>query len=327
MADAALYYLYIEVPDNPALTRVLLYWDQVGSIIPADLGNNRTRRRNGELVEAGLLRQIHPDEHWDELEGFAEGFLRLVELVPARHREDDHVLIHRDKATFHLWLELEACGLAHKSEHNRGWYEVEPAVGSLFMAYLAARLSHAPSLQMEPITDQRSYFRDAEGAGQPVKTAVLFDQMRGAVLDGVLPSPREKVHPRDLAQFKADHWDALSAFRRLVESRLLECARESQPELRARMVAQVKTDVEEGVAEIAARLRARKWTPAAGTLCVAIAAAPAVIETTVTGNPFPASGAAAAPLAELVRRVLTGGRPKVAGESLAYAALAQQQFR
>jgi hypothetical protein len=327
MADAALYYPYIEVPGSATLTRVLLYWDELGTIVPAGIGNDPLGERTRELVRAGLVRPVSPGRYWQELEGFAEGFLRLIQPVQGRLRGGDGVLIHRDKATGMLWGELQRRRLARESRRQEGWYYVEPGVGALFMAYLAARLSQVSSLQMEPITDQREYFRDAGGAPEPMDTALLFDHMRGAVLDGVLPSPREHVGPRELAQFKAEHWDALGSFRRLVESRLLECARESQPEIRVRMVAQVKADIEDGVADIGDRLRHQRWTPATGTLCVAIAAAPAVIETAVTRNPFPASGAAAARLAELLRQTLMGGRQKIPGAPLAYAALAQQRFQ
>jgi hypothetical protein len=195
------------------------------------------------------------------------------------------------------------------------------------MAYLAGRLSRARNLQMEPITDQRQYFSSGGGRGERVDTAALFDQMRGAVLNGILPAPAEGLAPREIARFKDEHWDELGRFRRLVESRLLTCAREPSDELRERMVSELRDDLEDDVADISARLRRHRWTPAVGTLCVALAAAPAVVETAVTGSPFPAASAAAAPLADIVHRALTGGRTKPADEPLAYAALAQQQFQ
>jgi hypothetical protein len=37
MADAVIYFPYIRVPDNEWFTRVLLYWDQLGTIVPEEL--------------------------------------------------------------------------------------------------------------------------------------------------------------------------------------------------------------------------------------------------------------------------------------------------
>jgi hypothetical protein len=34
MADKVLYFPYIRVPDSEWFTQVLLYWDEVGSIVP-----------------------------------------------------------------------------------------------------------------------------------------------------------------------------------------------------------------------------------------------------------------------------------------------------
>jgi hypothetical protein len=67
MADAALYYPYIEVPDSPALTRVLLYWDELGSIIPHERSPMRLRARTRELVDTGLVRPVSPDDYGTNL--------------------------------------------------------------------------------------------------------------------------------------------------------------------------------------------------------------------------------------------------------------------
>lgn len=38
--DKVIYYPYINVPQNAWFTTVLLYWDEVGSIIPSDILNS-----------------------------------------------------------------------------------------------------------------------------------------------------------------------------------------------------------------------------------------------------------------------------------------------
>lgn len=62
MADKVLYFPYIRVPGNEWFTRVLLYWDEIGSIVPSEyiyrtevLGNYMI-----ELLQSGLARQAFP---------------------------------------------------------------------------------------------------------------------------------------------------------------------------------------------------------------------------------------------------------------------------
>jgi hypothetical protein len=58
MPDRALYFPFIEVPDSPALTRVLLYWDELGTIVPAHLDEGDIGPRTRRLADAGLTRSV-----------------------------------------------------------------------------------------------------------------------------------------------------------------------------------------------------------------------------------------------------------------------------
>jgi hypothetical protein len=74
MVDKVLYFPYIRVPGNEWFTRVLLYWDEVGSIVPSEyiyrpesLG---TYMR--ELVQAQLVRQVLPGDYIPKIPKFKE---------------------------------------------------------------------------------------------------------------------------------------------------------------------------------------------------------------------------------------------------------------
>jgi len=348
--DRALYFPFINIPEDPSLTRVLLYWDQLGTIVPRRAEDDTFGPRTQELVATGLVKPVHPDEHFMEIEQSNDIFMKLIDELEAHCYPlhtwalDDNGelygpwntartdLIHEDKATFEVWHELVARGMAeripYRSGFMTGWLKVNPLVGAIYMAHLAGCLARLPELDMEPITDQRHYFRtDPRYVDAPVDTALLFDRLRGAVLEDVLPAPLEPVSPGAIASFKEEHWDLLGRFRRNIEARLLDCARETDAEFRRRMIRDLRDSTTEEVDEIRARLRERHWTPGIGVLCAAIAGAPAVAETVFTGNPFPLSSALTAPLAEVLRRVLIGGEGnKGEAEPLAFAALAQEQF-
>jgi hypothetical protein len=138
VADAALYFPYIEVPDSPALARVLLYWDELGSIIPRRLGPTELTRRTRELVDTGLVRPLDPGGYWRELEGFTEEFLALVEGIDGPAVAP--VWVHRDKGTGRIRDELIGRELA-RTAHERHWVRVDGRVAAIFMASLAGRLS------------------------------------------------------------------------------------------------------------------------------------------------------------------------------------------
>ena len=185
-------------------------------------------------------------------------------------------------------------------------------------------LSQAPSLAMEPITDQRDYFREPGGALRPVDTSALrSNARRGSTGRPTCPGDTGPANRSGALQGKTlgCSWE----LQRLVESRLLDCAGERHLQLRSRMPAVLKADVEAGVAEISARLRAALDACSRNALRRGCGGARSY-RTGVTRDPFPAGGALAAPLAELIRHAPTGGKARAADQPLAYAALAQKQF-
>src|SRR3954463_2396584 len=79
VAHSALYFPYIEVPQSAPLARVLLYWDELGSIIPEGFRPTGYSARTRELVDTGLVRPVDPQRYWRELDGLADDFLSLVD--------------------------------------------------------------------------------------------------------------------------------------------------------------------------------------------------------------------------------------------------------
>jgi hypothetical protein len=62
MTNSVLYYPYNRVPDNDWFTRVLLYWDTVGSIVPHEhIGSpEKLGPHMHSLPTEGLMKQITP---------------------------------------------------------------------------------------------------------------------------------------------------------------------------------------------------------------------------------------------------------------------------
>lgn len=161
MADKVLYFPYIRVPENVWFTRVLLYWDEVGSIVPSEY--IRVPESLGtymrELVQAELVKTVVPPDYTYKIPRFREAFLELVDQnqIIANRRG---IALERNE-TFRIHIEKSGDALA-EALYDRGlarpagypWLEVEKLTADLFMAYLASVLGKLEDLQMNPITDR-----------------------------------------------------------------------------------------------------------------------------------------------------------------------------
>jgi hypothetical protein len=345
MPDAALYFPYIEVPDRPSLTRVLLYWDRLGTIVPASVGHDiwpRTRK----LVQCDLVEPVDPAEYLRELDGFAEAFLEVAEAATAVGAgAGPKVPIHKEKSTPRLWKALERRGVV-ESGSEPGWMMVDERVAGIFMAYLAMCLGRCCAL--EPITDKRASF-----AGVAVPAGLRFsaglDVMRAAMLANVLPAPSTPVPPETIADFKHAYWDELRAFRLRVERALLDCIRPSggapsqerttgrdeseasatddeRREWQRRCLEQAAVELEAEVAQLEAAMRRRTGPTARGLLGAAMAGAVPGAKFAATGDPFEGASAVSPIVVEVAGTLLGRARNDDLTSPVAYAALAREEF-
>jgi hypothetical protein len=353
MADRALYFPYMRVPDSPALTRVLLYWDELGVIWPAAAPPPRTERMKA-LVGSGLVVQVDLGRLQDPWKPYSE-FLRLLqdsgiardlwnrtapgergepvvsenemEEFPAAFADESsrvfQIHVAKSPDEFSLWSQIEAWGGARPAE-TADWMLVERRVGLLYLAVLAAHVGRAEG--MAPITD-RGQLLSRMGVGRGgLTTLELFDRMRGAVIRDALPAPSDPVSVRDLVAFKERHRELLRSFRRYVERELVECARERDEDLRSMMLVELASEIRDRVAELHAKMSERRWPTVPGLLCAAVSSAPAAFQAATGSDAIAAASVATTALAEVMRSALTGPLAAIEGSPMAYAALAQQEF-
>lgn len=235
MADSALYFPYIEVPKSPTLTRVLLYWDTLGSIVPQDVPPSPRMQR---LIDLDLVVPVDPRDHAGidhagrrSLERDFEGLVEHYRQTHARGRRptkpDLPVRIHSDKGEWRFWKTLETSGLARipkTTEYaHRGWITVDGHIGALYMALLATWIGQTARVTMDPITDQQGYW-ELLADGLHLGVPQTLDRMRAAMLRNVLPAPSRPIDPGELVEFKTAHIALLRRMRRHVERELLQCA-------------------------------------------------------------------------------------------------------
>lgn len=332
MADKVLYFPYIRVPENEWFMRVLLYWDEIGSIVPSDYINRPEMLGNymGELVQTELVTVVQPGRYIHEVPNFEGAFLNMINqnqtitqrrLLPLERRENFRIHIEKFSR-----LVYDLCDMGLAREVCYPWYEVERLTADLFMAYLASVLGKSEHLQMEPITDHAKslfvYSTSPENVSSP--TDILHD-LRIGVLEGILPAPAVGIPVSDLVEFKNRHCDSLSAFRRHIESSLIDIALISNKDLRDEKVRLFRDGLREQIDEIRARMHERHWPP---IVLGAVAAAMPLAGTLATCN-IPLALLGLPPIAIAIYSAYSGKQRKqreILSSPLAYAALVDERF-
>jgi hypothetical protein len=193
------------------------------------------------------------------------------------------------------------------------------------MTYLACTLGAVDALQMTPISDRAESLAVLTGDASPAPAAqATVSRLEMTVLESLLPAPAGGVSPEEIARFKDKHGELLRKFRRQIETFATD-ATLLAPELRERRAELFRDELSEQVAEIGARMKSRWPRIIFGTLCGVLAAATPVATAVAGGAALTAAGGAPG-LAAAVYAAFGGQKDDWRGSSVAYAALAQEQF-
>lgn len=220
-----LYYPYINLPRTDWTLRTLLYYDNIGSIVPQEYFYEPEANYDEfmlELVRDGLVSPINPMDVINNPWEVTKPFLELIDknkkkLKRARSRfsqgnagliHQDKFLksrIHADKFDENIFYSLEQMGLA-ESQKGR-WYAVENKTADQLMRFLATIVS--AKTNRLPTTDyiKPRFFKN---------TFASHQRKRETILSNLIPFP-EKIDLKKLTKFKEKHSDLLKAFKNRVE--------------------------------------------------------------------------------------------------------------
>jgi len=320
MTNKVLYFPYIRVPKSKWLTRMLLYWDQVGSIIPYDYIEDPERldEHTRTLVKEELVAQIIPGMYVEEIPNFVQAFRDYL------HTRGAELDLRRETfaqgRTFQIHIEkmgdlaegLVELNLARASDYP--WYHVEVETADDFMSYLATALGRLDEVQSIPVTDTQQYI------SRYMKTGVAetdldkqLESLRLEVLENIFPAPEEPLSAEQIRNFKDKHGDKLSDFRRAVERELTVLADIEEPALRKRRLDLFYEEAEEKIEEIRERMKEGGFGELAlGKFCAILAAMP---------DTSPIFG-----LANALYNAFGGSSPQAQPSYFAYAAYAQAEL-
>ena len=335
MAEGVLYFPYIRVPKNSWFTRVLLYWDQVGSIVPSEYVEKPEALGPymQELVQAELVKQVFPSQFVNDIPNFTSAFIELIDnhstiqqILQKPHEMMTTTRIHIEKFGDELADQLVLRGLAKRTDNYL--YDVEIVTANLFMAYLASVLGRHPQNQMTPISDKFESLRPFSVAQPRLSNVELVNELRATVLEFLFPAPTESISVGQIADFKSKNSPLLERLRLRTEAHILELSTITDHETRAQRLSLLKKELKEDITELRSKMHERNWPRIVfGTLCGISTGAIPCIEAAVTGNV--ASALKAIPgLATAIYCAFRESTPRkqVLKSPLAYVALAQEKL-
>lgn len=220
-----LYYPYINIPRTDWTLRALLYYNNVGTIVPEEYFYSPEKCYDEfmlELVRDELVTPINPMQTLDNPWEVTKPFLNLIEQNKARllraqnnFRCQNAELLHQDKfsvARIHsekfddnIFYSLEQLGLARKNDGH--WYSVETKTANNLMKFLATIVS--AKTNRLPTTDNI----------KPIFNASFYtieQRKRDTILKNLIPFP-EDIDLKRLMRFKEKYSAFLNAFRTRVE--------------------------------------------------------------------------------------------------------------
>lgn len=344
--ETALYFPYIRVPAEPWFTQILLYWDDVSSIIPPSLWDDRKSSLSpymNELVDTGMLHRASPDEAvsragGDVFESFTQGFLNLLESRPRPTLPYTYVQIHTEKLPYLLFLDLQGRGLVQRAggtDWDESWWFVEKRTANLYMGYLAGAIS-AMSPGTVPVADRQSSFGripTGQAKVQNSSAASQFAQLRYSLIADALPAPRAAVPATELRAFKDEHQEQLRRCRRHIDRGIHQLASLTDEEQKKIALSTLADEIRDQVMVLQEQMIRRRWPQITmvhvGGLVSAVGGAALTVATAGAAVPIIATAIAvgAIGVTGVGYQVAHDNRPQYDKSApLAYAAMAGGKF-
>ncbi len=229
-----LYYPYINIPRTDWTIRTLLYYNQVGSIVPRNYFFEPERYDNfmRELVQNELVTPINPMEvlerPWEISRPFIDYInskefklrLRKVQFqignygkIHKNKLNQNRPKIHAEKFDGEIFYQLEQAGLAKREDYE--WFIVEQRTANDLMSFLASVI--AGKLDFLPATDALVRKAPFTSNSKKVYKKQRKDNIRREIiLKELIPFP-EQIDLSQLRRFKDKHSDLLNRFKNKVE--------------------------------------------------------------------------------------------------------------
>jgi hypothetical protein len=282
MKANVLYFPYIRVPSSVWLTRILLYWDQVKTIVPLDFFEDpdALSEPTRSLIQRELVTQVPAGYFIEDIKHFGSSFENYLiglghqlDIRRNRFSKGNTFRIHIEKlgSVDHLLKDLKLAKI-----YDYPWFDVEINTGAEFMAYLAGCLGQHPEVNSDPITDEEgNLYEFLKSQNQSNETIQEINRFRKEFLKRIFPAPNHPLSAEEIEKFKRKHKNILRTFRREVEKTILEVVYLHDPVLREKRIELFQDEIREQVDEIRTKLNEMGFIDIVfGKLCPIIGALP-----------------------------------------------------
>jgi hypothetical protein len=224
MNDNLLYFPYIDIPRNNWTIKSLLYWDNVGIIVPPDYRENpnQYRTETRDLLQTDLIQQIIPYDYIYKVKKFDKGFVKLLEqpkfnLIKRQenYKKGKVSRIHVQKFGEEILDKLVEMQIARRFPNEWQWYNVESKTARLIMLYLATVIAKSGSFT--PATDK---IKNLDLSINQNGAVLRRNSLRQDILDDLIPYPIDPDLTK-LRHFKDRYYEELRSFRILLEQATL----------------------------------------------------------------------------------------------------------
>ena len=260
MSNNALYFPYINLPQDAWSARSLLYWDGLATIVPMDhldRPEQLSQFMRGLLSE-GLVKQVVPGIHLYDCPGFSDHFIEYLEahrqavnFKASTQQPFRYTRIHAEKL-HRITDYLVQHELASQADYT--WYNVREDVARDFMFYLAVTLGALGHIDAVPVTDGWA-LPGRSPSPSTIRRSPHVRKAREVVLENLLPTPVEGVSVQKLAQFKHRHGHLLPRFRLAVEQHCIQMAGVTNAEERLERTRLFIMDCQEQIKEIESAMK------------------------------------------------------------------------
>ena len=229
-----LYYPYINIPRTDWSIRSLLYYNQIGSIVPQNyfFEPERYDPFMREMIQNELVIAINPldvlDKPWEISKPFidyinGEDFKLKLRRTSFKNGRTGRInenkfnlngpKIHSNKFDGEIFYQLEQAGLAKRENYE--WYIVEQRTANDLMSFLASIIGR--KLDFLPTTDLQVRKVPFSNYTKKVYKAQKKENIRREIiLKELIPFP-EQIDLLQLRKFKDKHLDLLNRFKNKVE--------------------------------------------------------------------------------------------------------------
>jgi hypothetical protein len=267
MRNKVLYFPYINVPNSSWFTRILLYWDEIGTIMPYEFIDDPSKLDpyTRDLVHACLVKQIIPEKYFDELTTFNTLFKNYLCSLDKRILKERRKSFLENKCkSIHIGkmngIQFDLREMKLGKVLNYPWWFVEKNTANEYMAFLAAALGNINELQFDPISDQITNLRHLIiNTNTKKNESDYISKLRIEILSDLFPSPSGPIKVDKLRAFKEANYDDLKLFRNRIEKEIISIADTNDPTLRQRRLELFKEESTDAVKKITSIMYKKGW--------------------------------------------------------------------